>query len=362
MAISLVAQATFDHVATLNDTITYTSSGGGPGSLMVLLSTRAGGTATGAISSVTDSAGNIWTRKTRGSVSGVNNTRIECWVTWGYSSITSITVNSSALLYYASSLTEWSGLVAGFNPADGASPDNSGNVSSTAQATPPISTMYSADLVISAIHYAQTTGTFNNAGATPGSNWTQLTNFDSTTVGSGRAAYQVMNATGSYNGAWTLGAAQGTGTLTVAFTADSPNSFNSSPSLFWPSDDVTGGIAPWAGDPETAHNTVVYPSAASISVRVPTPRLMTLLALMSESGQGATVSVRTMSSDSPDPLPALFAPDDITGGMQPWGGAPDSIAASPNVSVTAGVASVSITAQAPAAAISSLPGQAALTI
>lgn len=217
MAIALVNQATFDHIAANNDTLTYTSSGSGSGSLMVVFATRSGGLGTGAMTSVTDSAGNTWTRATRGTVSGSGHTRIECWYTYNYAAVTSISLNSATSQYYATNLTEWSGVDTTANPLDVASADGSGGATATTQTTPGVATTVAADLVIAAIHYMQTTGTFNSAGATPTTGWTSLTNFDSTTAGSGRAAYQVMSSTGTYSGSWTLGVSAAAGEITVSF-------------------------------------------------------------------------------------------------------------------------------------------------
>mgnify|MGYP001617064576 CR=1 FL=1 len=215
MAIALVAQATFDHVAANNDTLTYSSSGSGSGSLMVVLASRSGGLATGAMTSVTDSASNTWTLATRGTVSGGTNTRIECWYTYAYSSVTSITLNSSTSQYYASSLTEWSGIETGADPKDVVSPDNSGGASSTTQTTPTINTTNATDLIIAAIHHGQTTSTDNDG------TFTRMTDFDSTTVGSGRASYKFVSSTGGYTDNWTLGSAKSAGHITVSFKGQS---------------------------------------------------------------------------------------------------------------------------------------------
>ncbi len=212
MALALVAQATFDHVAANNDTLTYTSSGSGSGALMVVLASRIGGLATGAMTSVTDSTGtNTWTRATRGAVSGVQHTRIELWYTYAYASVTSISLNSSTSQYYATNLTEWSGIDTSADPVDVVSPDNSAGAAGTTQTTPTINTTNATDLIIAAIHYAQTTGTDNDG------TFTDLTNFDSTTAGSGRAAYKFVSATGGYTDNWTLGVSQAAGLITASF-------------------------------------------------------------------------------------------------------------------------------------------------
>jgi hypothetical protein len=216
MAVTLVAQTTFDHVAATNDTLTYSSVGSGAGRVMIALVTRSGGTATGSLSGVTDSATNTWTLATIGSVSGAAQTRIECWYTYTYAAVTSISLNSTSSQYYATHLSEWSGLNVAASPVDLASPTDSGSAAATTSTTPGIA-VTGRDLVIAAIHYPQTTGTFNSAGAAPTSGWTDLSAFDSTTAASGRAAYQVMTSTGTYDGSWTLGASQPAGQITVGF-------------------------------------------------------------------------------------------------------------------------------------------------
>jgi hypothetical protein len=217
MAVTLVAQTTFDHTAANNDTLTYSTTGhANTGRMMMVLATRSGGTATGAMTSVTDSATNTWTNATIGSVSGASNTRIECWYTYTYAAVTSISLNSATSQYYATHLSEWSGLNVAASPVDVVSPADSGSAAATTSTTPGIA-VTGLDLVIAAIHYTQASGTFNSAGAAPTSGWTNLTAFDSTTVGSGRAAYQVMTSTGTYDGSWTLGASMAAGQITVGF-------------------------------------------------------------------------------------------------------------------------------------------------
>jgi hypothetical protein len=228
MPVALVAQTTFDDVAANNDTLTYSSTGhANTGRMMMVLATRSGGTATGAMTSVTDSAANTWTNATRGTVSGASHTRIECWYTYTYAAVTSISLNSSTSQYYATHLSEWSGLNVAASPLDLASPQDSGSAAATTTTTPGIA-VTGLDLVIAAIHYPQTTGTFNSAGAAPTSGWTSLTNFDSTTAGSGRAAYQVMTSTGTYDGSWTLGASMASGQITVGFKPGTGSTFSRS--------------------------------------------------------------------------------------------------------------------------------------
>jgi hypothetical protein len=209
VSIAFVTQTTGSAASANNATATVSSTGG---NLLVAFVSRSGGLGTGALTSVTDSASNTWTLATRGAVSGGGFTRIECWYAPNASAVTSITFNSATAQTYAWNVVEFSG-VATSSPGDVFSPDNSGNASSTTQATPSISTGNANDLVICAIHYAQTTGTESTSG------FTDLTNFDDGASGSGRAAYQIVSATGSYSVTWTLGVAKATGTISVSFKA-----------------------------------------------------------------------------------------------------------------------------------------------
>lgn len=66
--------------------------------------------------------------------------------------------------------------------------------------------------------------------------------------------------------------------------------------------------------------------------------------------------------DSPFALPPpLLTPDDLTGGMQPWTGAPDNLVAGATVA-NAGTASVTVSAQAPVINLGALPGVAAVAL
>jgi hypothetical protein len=128
--------------------------------------------------------------------------------------------------------------------------------------------------------------------------------------------------------------------------------------LFLPGSDPVG-LPPWGGAPDSDHSVIVYPRTAQVSFSVPSPRYFSLLALTSETGQGATALAL---SNIADPFgPPLLLPGDLTGGMQPWTGAPDSVTVTA-VSVTAGTASVTFTAPQPTAGLGALPGTASVTV
>lgn len=206
----LLAETVGQAVAGNNAVATVTSRGG---TLLVALVTRSGGLATGALTGVTDSAGNTWQLATRGSVSGGTNTRIECWYAVNAAPVTSVTFASAISQTWAWDVLEFSGTVVP-TPLDGASTDNSGvSVASASIATPAVTDSYAPDLVIAAAHFGQTTATLATAG------FTATADFDDSTVGSGRGAWQVTgNAPGTVGPVtWTLGAARVAGTLTVGF-------------------------------------------------------------------------------------------------------------------------------------------------
>jgi hypothetical protein len=174
-----VASATSVTVSSSNSSGTWPTTAG---RLLVALITRSGGQGTGALTSVTDSAGNAWQIATRGAVSGLSNTRIEVWYAEQAASVTSITFNSATSQTYVWNILEFDNLTSFY----GASPDYSFTTSSR-QCVAPLLDNSGGLTLISAAHYPQQTGTLKTTG------WTALTNFDDTTVGSGRAAYLETN-------------------------------------------------------------------------------------------------------------------------------------------------------------------------
>jgi len=180
------------------------------GSLLVALFTRSGGLGTGALTGVTDSAGNTWRLATRGAVSGQSNTRVEAWYALNAAPVIWVQGLSGTSQTWAWNISEYT--APHYNALDVASPDSSGQSGSANVTTPPITTRGTADLVIGAIHYVQDTGTTSTAGFTP------LNNFDDGIAGSGRGATKSGAAPGSYSVTWTLGASHPAGTLTISFT------------------------------------------------------------------------------------------------------------------------------------------------
>ncbi|HYS35673.1 MAG TPA: hypothetical protein VEO01_08585 [Pseudonocardiaceae bacterium] len=216
MAIALVAQTVGNSggVSNANQAITAAATSG---NYLTLLYYRSGGLATGAVTSITDTGGNTWSVIDRGAVSGGTNTRTEVWKCQVSASPGTITVNSGTAQTNAWNVVEWSG-VATSGEVDAKSPDNSATASSTICLTPTVNTTGSADLIVGVAHFGQTTTTLNTAG------FTALTNSDDGAVGSGRGAYLLAAASGTYNVQWTLGAAKAAGVITFALHAASDTS------------------------------------------------------------------------------------------------------------------------------------------
>jgi hypothetical protein len=209
VAIAFVAQTVGSGASSASQAITLS---GTIGNLMLLCYARSGGLATGSITGITDTGGNTWAMITRGAVSGSSNTRIECWATIMTASPGTVTVASGTAQTNSWNANEWSGVATTY--ADVASPDGSATTSSTTVTALSVTTTASADLVVAAAHFGQTT----TSGLTGG--WTALTDFDDAAVGSGRAAWQLAGAAGSVTGpSWTLGTAKAAGICTVSFFA-----------------------------------------------------------------------------------------------------------------------------------------------
>ncbi len=209
-----LAQQVTGSAAAANNTpqITINTSSG---SLLVALFKRSGGQGTGAMTSVTDSAGNPWVHATTGAVTGVANTRIEAWYTANALPVTSVQGNSATSQDYAWNIQEWSGVSS--VTVDAVSANNSGLAAGVTPIDTPSITTTGRDLIIAAIGSGSTASPTQLNIA-----WTLLTDFNEPGGGIGRAAYYAgrLNqgaATGSYHAEWTETATPGTGTLTISF-------------------------------------------------------------------------------------------------------------------------------------------------
>jgi hypothetical protein len=208
-SISLVRQATAG-AATAAQSLSVPISSGAGRALVATIAVQAGTTTS--VTSVTDSAGNAWTKGPVGLLSG-SNTRIEIWHSTGAAPVASVTANLSAPDIVSANVSEWSG-VAAAQAVDVFAAQ--GNASGTTASTPAITTTNANDLVIGAINYPRTV---SSTLTTPG--FSELDLFNASTV-SGRAAYRVVSATGSYSLSWTLASAATSGGAILALKGAPP--------------------------------------------------------------------------------------------------------------------------------------------
>jgi hypothetical protein len=207
--IAFVRQAT-GAAATAAPSVTVPIASGAGHALVAAIAVQAGTTT--AVSSVTDSAGNAWTRGPVGFLSG-SNTRVEIWHSTAAAPVSRVTANLSAPDIASANVSEWSG-VATAQPVDASG--GRGNASATSAQTPTIATTTPTDLVVGAINFPRAV---SSTLTTPG--FSELADFDASTV-SGRAAYRVVSATGSYALSWALSGASTSGAAILALKAAPP--------------------------------------------------------------------------------------------------------------------------------------------
>lgn len=209
---TVTVRGTGTNAAATGGTCAFTATVANRGILLIL--TRTGGLATGALTGVTDNATggtNTYRVLTRGAVSGVSNTRIELWYSPNAKSASSLSFTSGTSQAGAFEILELANVDAA-GTITAFSPDNSATTSSTSVTTPSINAG-AGDLVIAAAHYGLTSSPLSSAA------FTALTNFDDA-AGSGRAAYQVMAAAAAVSATWSpLASAKAAGVATVAFKA-----------------------------------------------------------------------------------------------------------------------------------------------
>lgn len=206
--ISLVSATSTDSGATA---VTSMAIAGppAPATFAVMFVGRSGGLSTGALSGVSDTAGNTWRMATRGAVSGATSTRLEVWYCDTYTPATTVTAASSA-----SQTSGW--LIAGFTGVvsatalDVASPDNSASAAGATVSTPAVTTTVRDLLLAADQHGGGTTG------SGPASPWIALGAWNVSTTGGGNAGYLVADTAGSYSATFTQG---GTGAAGVAIAA-----------------------------------------------------------------------------------------------------------------------------------------------
>jgi len=178
--------------------------------LVTAVAIQAGSTTS--VSSVTDSAGNAWTKGPVGFLAG-SNTRVEIWHSTGAAPVSQVTANLSAPDVASASVSEWSGIAAA-QAVDGSA--GQGNASATTAGTPAITTTNADDLVIGAINFPRTV---SSTLTTPG--FLELHDFSASTV-SGRAGYGLVSAAGSYSLSWSLSGESASGGAILALKAAAP--------------------------------------------------------------------------------------------------------------------------------------------
>src|SRR6266508_3834003 len=206
VGITLVQQQVGEAAASTSQPVSFTSAAG---NLLVAVVERSGGLGTGALSGVTDTAGNTWVNATRGAVSGISNTRIELWFAANAAAVTEITFAAAASQPWGWNISEWANADA--TPFDVASPDGSGGTAATSQTTPAITPSGADELVIGAL-----AAPIAAAPTSQTSGYTDLANFDRAGAQAGRAAYQ-LNPSGSQQVTWTFTGSAAAGLVIVAF-------------------------------------------------------------------------------------------------------------------------------------------------
>ena len=207
--LALVRQAT-GGASTAAPSLSVPIASGAGHALVAAIAVQAGTTTS--VTSVEDSAGNAWTKGPVGFLAG-SNTRIEIWYSMGASSVTQVTANLSAADIVSANVSEWSG-VAAAQAVDAFA--GQGNVSATTAPTPSITTTNANDVVLGAINFPRAVSATL---ATPG--FSALNNFNASTV-SGRAAYDIVSATGSYSLMWNLSGASTSGGAILALKGTAP--------------------------------------------------------------------------------------------------------------------------------------------
>jgi hypothetical protein len=181
-----------------------------PSTFAIFYASRASGTATGAMTGVTDTAGNTWVRATRGGVSGASNTRIEIWYCENYTPATTIT-GAGPSFVSAWGVAGFSGLV-NASSLDVTTADYSVGSTATTITAPSITTSQS-DLIFAAdSHTTDATGALQSP-------FTQLSTYSLSGGGGGQAGYLIAPTAGTYTATWTQSTASSVGVAVVGFKA-----------------------------------------------------------------------------------------------------------------------------------------------
>jgi len=341
------------HTAT-GSPVTTASFSPQAGTLLVAMFGANGPSGTAITATITDSLSGGWTLLKRQNTSTSMGGTAEVWCRYLSSAPGSMTVTST-----------WTGADTGANLVvrsllgaasvqNGATAANGGaSIAPNVSLTP---TQIGSWIYGALVDWTASTTMVNNA------NTTIIDQFNDLTNGDTYAAIKANSATSSLS-ATSYGCTNVNAAFNLAFVeilaAPSADPAPLQP-LFLPGDDPFSGLQPWTGAPDDpTHNVIVNAGTASIGFLTPSfNNAMLLLALENETGKGANA----ITINDPDALlDPLLTPDDVTGGMQPWGGAPDSVTVAATTA-NAGAASIGFTAQGPSAALSVLPGTGTITV
>lgn len=322
------------------------------GTLLVAMIGTNGPSGTAVTATITDSLSGSWTLLKRQNTSTSMGGTAEIWCRYLNTAPGSMTVTGS-----------WTGADLGANFVVrcllGASPTQNGATAATGGSSIAPNTAISPAQFGSWVYGALMDWTASTT-MVANANTTIIDQFNDTTNGDTYAALKASASTSTLSST-SYGCTNVNAAFNIAFAeilaAPDPAPI---PVMFLPVADFLGGIQPWQGAPDSDHSVQVNAGVASVTVRVPTVAPRLLLALSSETGQGATVQALSNIAD-PAGQEFLFLPNDVLGGIQPWQGAPDS-AVSSAVNVNAGVASVTFTAQQPVVDIGALPGTASAAV
>lgn len=319
------------------------------GTLLVAMTAMNGPTGTPITATITDSLSGGWTLLKRQNTSSSMGGSAEVWVRYLSAAPGSMTVTST-----------WTGADTGGSLVVrcllGASSVQNGATAGVGGASIAPNTTLTPTQIGSWIYGALLDWSAATA-MTANANTTIIDQFNDATNGDTYAALKAATASAALSST-SYGCTTANAAYNVAFAEIIPAlSLVAEPNReLLPSDDPFR-FDSWFGAAEGVRDVIVNAGTASITFLSPATRPMMLLALTSESGPGATVITNPDQLAIPVPM---LTPDDVTGGMAPWGGAPD-VASSSNISVNAGVASVSFVAQAPSASLSALPGTGSIT-
>lgn len=208
MTIAFVQEAPTQNTAAASHVVPISSGGGS--CLVAVIAVRTG--ATQSVTGVSDDAGNTWTAGPIGLVSG-SNTRLEIWYALNASAVTQVQVDLTNSLPATINILEFSGVL------DASALDQSNSASNASTSTPTsgsVTTANADDVLVAAV---SSTSTATLSSLTAG--WNALTGFSGvgTTKQGMQNAYQIVNATGTYECIFTMSASQNWGGAILALKA-----------------------------------------------------------------------------------------------------------------------------------------------